>query len=109
MNYYLLLRTLLFQLDPETAHDWTQMLMRLPGAGLLARIAAFGIPNAPRRVMGVIFPIRSGLAAGLDKDGECIAIWRALGFRFVEVGTVTPRPQPGNPSRACFVCRAPRR
>ena len=53
MNYYLLLRTLLFQLEPETAHDWTQMLMRLPGAGLLARIAAFGIPNAPRRVMGM--------------------------------------------------------
>ncbi len=106
MNYYLLLRTLLFQLDPETAHDWTQMLMRLPGAGLLARIAAFGIPNAPRRVMGIDFPNPVGLAAGLDKDGECIAIWRALGFGFVEVGTVTPRPQPGNPKPRMF--RLPR-
>lgn len=106
MNYYLLLRTLLFQLDPETAHDWTQMLLRLPGAGLLARIAAFGIPNAPRRVMGIDFPNPVGLAAGLDKDGECIAIWRALGFGFVEVGTVTPRPQPGNPKPRMF--RLPR-
>jgi len=106
MNYYLLLRTLLFQLDPETAHDWTQMLMRLPGAGLLARIAAFGIPNAPRRVMGIDFPNPVGLAAGLDKNGECIAIWRALGFGFVEVGTVTPRPQPGNPKPRMF--RLPR-
>ncbi len=106
MNYYLLLRTLLFQLDPETAHDWTQMLMRLPGAGLLARIAAFGIPNAPRRVMGIDFPNPVGLAAGLDKDGECIAIWRALGFGFVEVGTVTPRSQPGNPKPRMF--RLPR-
>ena len=106
MNYYLLLRTLLFQLEPETAHDWTQMLMRLPGAGLLARIAAFGIPNAPRRVMGIDFPNPVGLAAGLDKDGECIAIWRALGFGFVEVGTVTPRPQPGNPKPRMF--RLPR-
>ena len=106
MNYYLLLRTLLFQLDPETAHDWTQMLMRLPGAGLLARIAAFGIPDAPRRVMGIEFPNPVGLAAGLDKDGECIAIWQALGFGFVEVGTVTPRPQPGNPKPRMF--RLPR-
>ena len=106
MDYYFLLRTLLFQLDPEMAHDWTQMLLRLPGTGLLARIAAFGIPNAPRRVMGIDFPNPVGLAAGLDKDGECIAIWRALGFGFVEVGTVTPRPQPGNPKPRMF--RLPR-
>ena len=106
MDFYLLLRTLLFHLDPETAHDWTQTLLRLPGAGLLARIAALGIPSAPRRVMGIDFPNPVGLAAGLDKDGECIAIWRALGFGFVEVGTVTPRPQPGNPKPRMF--RLPR-
>ena len=106
MDYYPLLRTLLFQLDPETAHDWTQMLLHLPGVGFLARIAALGIPQAPRRVMGIDFPNPVGLAAGLDKDGECIAIWRALGFGFVEVGTVTPRPQPGNPKPRMF--RLPR-
>ncbi|MDS4030428.1 MAG: quinone-dependent dihydroorotate dehydrogenase [Candidatus Contendobacter sp.] len=96
MDYYPPLRALLFQLDPETAHDWTRTLLRLPGAGMLARIAALGIPSAPRRVMGIDFPNPVGLAAGLDKDGECIALWRALGFGFVEIGTVTPRPQPGN-------------
>ena len=106
MDYYPLLRTFLFQLDPETAHDWTRMLLRLPGASALARIAAPGIPAAPRRVMGIDFPNPVGLAAGLDKDGECIPVWRALGFGFVEVGTVTPRPQPGNPKPRMF--RLPR-
>ena len=106
MDYYPPLRTLLFQLDPETAHDWTRMLLRLPGASVLARIAALGIPHAPRRVMGIDFPNPVGLAAGLDKDGECIPVWRALGFGFVEVGTVTPRPQPGNPKPRMF--RLPR-
>lgn len=106
MNYYPPLRALLFQLDPETAHDWTRTLLRLPGAGMLARIAALGIPSAPRRVMGIDFPNPVGLAAGLDKDGECIALWRALGFGFVEIGTVTPRPQPGNPKPRMF--RLPR-
>ena len=102
MDYYSPLRTLLFQLDPETAHDWTRMLLRLPGAGVLARIAAPDIPAAPRRVMGIDFPNPVGLAAGLDKDGECIALWRALGFGFVEIGTITPRPQPGNPKPRMF-------
>ena len=106
MDFYPLLRALLFQLDPETAHDWTRMMLHLPGVGSLARITALGIPNAPRRVMGIDFPNPVGLAAGLDKDGECIPIWRALGFGFVEIGTVTPRPQPGNPKPRLF--RLPR-
>jgi dihydroorotate dehydrogenase len=106
MDYYPLLRQILFQMDPETAHDWTRTLMCLPGAGLLARIAACGIPDAPRRVMGIDFPNPVGLAAGLDKDGECIPVWRALGFGFVEIGTVTPRAQPGNPRPRLF--RLPR-
>ena len=106
MDYYPLLRQILFQMDPETAHDWTRTLMRLPGAGLLARIAACGIPDVPRRVMGIDFPTPVGLAAGLDKDGECIPVWRALGFGFVEIGTVTPRAQPGNPKPRMF--RLPR-
>ncbi len=106
MDYYSLFRALLFQLDPETAHDWARTLLRLPGVDMLARITAFGIPNTPCRVMGLEFPNPVGLAAGLDKDGECIAIWRALGFGFVEIGTVTPRPQPGNPNPRMF--RLPR-
>ena len=106
MDCYPLLRAFLFQLHPETAHDWTQTLLRLPGAGLLARVAASRIPDAPRQVMGIDFPNPVGMAAGLDKDGDCIAIWRALGFGFVEVGTVTPRPQPGNPKPRMF--RLPR-
>ena len=106
MDCYPPLRTLLFQLDPETAHDWTRMLLRLPGASVLAGITAPGIPDAPRRVMGIDFPNPVGLAAGLDKDGECIPVWRALGFGFVEIGTVTPRPQPGNPKPRMF--RLPR-
>jgi len=60
------------------------------------------IPDAPCRVMGLDFPNPVGLAAGLDKDGECIKAWEALGFGFVEVGTVTPRPQFGNPRPRMF-------
>ena len=100
--FYHPLRTLLFQLDPETAHDWTLHLLRstptLPLRGLLAAWA----PAAPRRVMGIDFPNPVGLAAGLDKNGECIKAWEALGFGFVEIGTVTPRPQPGNPKPRMF-------
>lgn len=96
MNLYKPLRTVLFQLEPETAHHWALRLLGLPGAVRLARIAARGLPAAPRRVMGIEFPNPVGLAAGLDKDGERIALWGALGFGFVEVGTVTPLPQSGN-------------
>lgn len=102
MDYYPLLRSFLFRLDPETAHHWTLALLRLPGAGILSTLAALGIPTAPRRVMGLDFPNPIGLAAGLDKDGECITLWRTLGFGFVEIGTVTPRPQPGNPKPRMF-------
>lgn len=102
MDYYRLARALLFRLEPETAHDWLLALLRQPGAGLLARLAAGAPIAAPRRVMGLDFPNPVGLAAGLDKDGECLAVWRALGFGFVEVGTVTPRPQPGNPKPRLF-------
>ena len=102
MDYYPLLRSFLFRLDPETAHHWTLRLLRLPGAGILSTLVALGIPTTPRRVMGLDFPNPVGLAAGLDKDGECIALWRTLGFGFVEIGTVTPRPQPGNPKPRMF-------
>jgi dihydroorotate dehydrogenase len=97
---YALARKPLFHLDAETAHKVTiELLSRFPrAAGMLAG----RIRPAPRRVMGLDFPNPVGLAAGLDKNGECISAWGALGFGFVEVGTVTPRAQPGNPKPRLF-------
>ena len=82
--------------DAETAHEWT--LRRLAGLPPVARrmLAARYAVRAPRRVFGVDFPNPVGLAAGMDKDGRALAAWPALGFGFVEVGTVTAHGQPGN-------------
>lgn len=99
---YSLLRPLLFRLDPEIAHDWTHGLLSTTPTALMRLIFKTCIPYAPCRVMGLDFPNPVGLAAGLDKDGECIKAWEALGFGFIEVGTVTPRPQPGNPKPRMF-------
>lgn len=90
--------------DAEVAHEWT--LRRL--AGLSRRPAALAVlraryaVRAPRTVFGVEFPNPVGLAAGMDKDGVALPAWPALGFGFVEVGTVTARPQPGNPRPRLF-------
>ena len=99
---YGLLRDLLFLLPPETSHD-----VSLRSIGCLERLGASGLiapepPSDPRVVMGLTFPNPVGLAAGLDKDGRCIDGLAALGFGFVEIGTVTPRPQPGNPLPRLF-------
>ena len=103
---YALLRPLLFALDPETAHRVTlQALKVLDRAGLPLRRAA-APAHCARRVMGIDFPNPVGLAAGLDKNGEFIDALARLGFGFIEVGTVTPRPQPGNPRPRVF--RLPR-
>ncbi len=98
---YALARPFLFSLDAEAAHNLT-----LPA---LARAAACGLTRIlpepardPRTVMGIEFPNPVGLAAGLDKDGAYIDGLAALGFGFIEVGTVTPRPQPGNPQPRMF-------
>lgn len=96
------LRSLLFRLNPETAHDWTHRWLSLAPTLPMRLIFKTCIPDAPCRVMGLDFPNPVGLAAGLDKDGECIKAWEALGFGFVEVGTVTPRPQFGNPRPRMF-------
>jgi dihydroorotate dehydrogenase len=97
---YCLIRPLLFSLGAESAHEVTlSALKRLERLGLLAPPAA---QCKPTRVMGIDFPNRVGLAAGLDKNGECINAWGNIGFGFVEVGTVTPRPQPGNPKPRLF-------
>jgi len=96
MNAYDLLRPLVFQLDPETAHRLTlTLLAKLP-------VHPTRHTHTPIKVMGLNFPNRLGLAAGLDKDGEAIDAWFALGFGHVEIGTVTPRPQPGNPRPRLF-------
>ncbi len=99
---YSSLRPLLFRLDPEIAHDWTHGLLSATPTALMRLIFKTCIPHAPCRVMGLDFPNPVGLAAGLDKDGECIKAWEALGFGFIEVGTVTPRPQSGNPKPRMF-------
>jgi dihydroorotate dehydrogenase len=99
---YSLVRPLLFALEPETAHHVT-----LQSLALLSRVglppAAGSAPAAcAREVMGIRFPNPVGLAAGLDKNGEYIDALARLGFGFIEVGTVTPRPQPGNPRPRMF-------
>jgi dihydroorotate dehydrogenase len=96
---YELIRPLLFSLDAEAAHEAT--LATLNAAG---RLLPTGRPLAapPVRVMGLEFPNRVGLAAGLDKNGEAIDGLARLGFGFLEIGTVTPRPQPGNPRPRLF-------
>lgn len=99
---YDLIRPLVFQLDPETAHNLTlSSLDRLQRLGLTSLIAP-RVENRPRTVMGLTFPNPVGLAAGLDKNGDHIDGLAALGFGFIEVGTVTPRPQPGNPQPRLF-------
>ena len=99
---YRLLRPALFQLDPETAHHLTLgSLNALYSLGLSGIIAPRPAAD-PRTVMGLAFPNPVGLAAGLDKNGDCIDGLAALGFGFIEIGTTTPLPQPGNPKPRLF-------
>ena len=98
---YALARPLLFSLDPEAAHRLTMPLLnRAAGLGI-TRLLTKPLPD-PRTVMGITFANPVGLAAGLDKDGAYIDGLAALGFGFLEIGTVTPRPQPGNPLPRMF-------
>jgi dihydroorotate dehydrogenase len=99
MPIYRILRPIFFALPPEVAHAaalagletaWRAGLLRPPSGG------------APVEVMGLPFPNRVGLAAGMDKDARHVDAWGGLGFGCVEVGTVTPRPQPGNPRPRLF-------
>jgi dihydroorotate dehydrogenase len=99
--FFALARTVLFALDPETAHDLTLAALRAAPAAALA-CASRPLAGNPVRVMGLDFPNRVGLAAGLDKNGEAIDGLAALGFGHIEIGTVTPRPQPGNPKPRLF-------
>lgn len=99
--YYKLLRPLLFQLDPERAHGLALDIARLGTRLGLAR-GASRLRVVPRRIMGVQFPNSVGLAAGFDKQGRYLNVLGRLGFGFVELGTVTPRPQQGNPAPRLF-------
>lgn len=99
---YSLVRPLLFALDAETAHQVTLHALRgLDRAGLFP--AASPAPaGCEREILGIRFPNPVGLAAGLDKNGDYLDALSQLGFGFIEIGTVTPRPQPGNPRPRMF-------
>ncbi len=99
---YSLARKILFRLDAETAHGVALKGIDLAERlGLAARLSG-GRVDDPVEVMGLRFPNRVGLAAGLDKNADHLDALGALGFGFVEVGTVTPKPQPGNPRPRMF-------
>ncbi|MDP2142972.1 MAG: quinone-dependent dihydroorotate dehydrogenase [Gallionella sp.] len=102
MNPYTLLRPAMFALDAETAHHLTLNGLNAANKLGLMSLAASRPADDPRTAMGLTFPNPVGLAAGLDKNGEAIDALAALGFGFVEIGTVTPLPQPGNPKPRLF-------
>jgi dihydroorotate dehydrogenase len=99
---YPLLRSALFRLDPETAHHITLQLLNFLHTTGLSSLVAKRIPDEPLTVMGLNFPNPVGLAAGLDKNGDCIDGLAEVGFGFIEIGTVTPLPQPGNAKPRMF-------
>ncbi|SUB82933.1 Dihydroorotate dehydrogenase (quinone) [Pragia fontium] len=100
--FYPFIRKALFQLDPERAHEFTfQLLHRINGTPLQFLLRQ-SVPDKPVTCMGLTFKNPLGLAAGLDKDGECIDALGAMGFGSIEVGTVTPEPQPGNDKPRLF-------
>src|SRR6266478_6623744 len=103
-GYELFVRPLLFSLDAEIAHHVT---MRLLGNAsrfdvALRALRSFQLPSKPRTLFGLNFPNPIGLAAGLDKNGVAVPVWAALGFGFIEIGTVTAKAQPGNPKPRIF-------
>lgn len=103
---YRLARPAIFQLDPEKAHDLTINTLSRFHHTPLRFLYSQQLPPRPVTAMGLNFNNPVGLAAGLDKNGECIEAFGAMGFGFVEVGTVTPRPQPGNDKPRLFRIKA---
>ncbi|KAA9001145.1 quinone-dependent dihydroorotate dehydrogenase [Affinibrenneria salicis] len=100
--FYPLIKKALFQLDPERAHELTfQQLRRLSGTPFEFLVRQ-SVPVKPVTCMGLSFKNPLGLAAGLDKNGDCIDALGAMGFGFIEVGTVTPLAQPGNDKPRLF-------
>ena len=101
---YSLLRSILFHLDPETAHQFTLQLLRIGGVEPMYSILRniYTVPSSPVQAFGLTFKNPVGLAAGYDKNAIAVKGLSALGFGHVEVGTVTPKPQPGNPRPRVF-------
>ncbi len=102
MDIYTLAKPLLFQLDAEVAHDLTLKGLKFAQKAGLLHLYPSPIICESRTVMGITFPNAVGLAAGLDKNGAVIDGMASLGFGFIEIGTITPRPQPGNPKPRLF-------
>src|SRR5437899_1226696 len=103
-TYETFVRPLLFSLDPETAHRLTIELLRAASHFdfALHRLRFLQPPSKPKTLFGLNFPNPIGVAAGLDKNGVALPAWAALGFGFVEIGTVTAKAQPGNPKPRIF-------
>src|SRR6184192_2703664 len=103
-GYECFIRPLLFSLDAETAHHFTIALLRQASQFDLALrvLRFFQPPSKPKTLFGLTFPNPIGLAAGLDKNGVALPAWAALGFGFIEIGTVTAKAQPGNPRPRIF-------
>ena len=99
---YALTRPLLFGMDAEAAHDFTMDMLARGQHTPLQWAWCNETVQDPIQLAGLTFPNRVGLAAGLDKNARCIDALGAMGFGFVEVGTVTPKPQPGNPKPRMF-------
>lgn len=102
MDAYTLLKPLLFSLEPETAHTLTLKLLQLGHQTGLSKRLYDAPASKPVNIMGLTFNNPVGLAAGLDKNGDYVDALADLGFGFLEIGTVTPRPQPGNPKPRLF-------
>ena len=102
MSIYAIAKPLLFQLDAEVAHDFTLKSLKIAEKSGLLNLYPSPIVCTKRVVMGITFPNAVGLAAGLDKNGAVIDGMSKLGFGFLEIGTVTPRAQPGNPKPRLF-------
>src|SRR5690242_18913278 len=101
-DLYSLFRPILFAADPEAAHAAAFAALDVAARFGIAQAAAPRLPADPVTVMGITFPNRVGLAAGLDKNAAHLAGLATLGFGFLEAGTVTPRAQPGNPRPRIF-------
>ncbi len=111
MNYYFcamfnFIRRILFLLPPEKAHyltlDLLSLALKVPLVRGLVKILLGPRINNPTSFCGIAFPNRVGLAAGFDKDARYLPVWRALGFGHIEIGTITPLPQPGNEKPRLF-------
>jgi dihydroorotate dehydrogenase len=100
--WYPLFKSVAFRLNPEFVHEATLKALRLTHRTGKPHFLAGPVPDKPVEVMGLRFPNPVGLAAGMDKNGDCIDGFGSLGFGFVELGTVTPRPQPGNAKPRLF-------